>query len=127
MRHHASGRTAVLTPDAPAVATPLATPITVAAGDGIGPEITAAVLRILDAAGARLAIEEIPLGLSMVERGWSSGIDADGWASLRRTRVLLKGPLTTPQGGGVKSVNVTLRKTLSRATSPSPGTAISAA
>ena len=87
-------------------------PITVAAGDGIGPEITAATLAILEAAGARLAIEPVTLGAATYAAGHSSGIPPEAWASLRRTRVLLKGPITTPQGGGFKSVNVTLRKAL---------------
>ncbi len=90
----------------------IAVPVTVCAGDGIGPEITAAVLSILDAAGARLAIEQATIGERVYLQGVSSGIDDSAWASLRRTRLLLKGPLTTPQGGGFKSVNVTLRKTL---------------
>jgi isocitrate dehydrogenase len=87
-------------------------PITVARGDGIGPEIVSAVLRILEAGGARLAIEEIAVGKAAYEAGNSTGIPPEAWASLRRTGILLKGPITTPQGGGYKSLNVTLRKTL---------------
>ncbi len=86
--------------------------ITVARGDGIGPEIMAATLKVLDAAGARLAIEEIEIGESVYKRGVSSGIEDSAWESLRRTRVFLKAPITTPQGGGFKSLNVTARKTL---------------
>ncbi len=89
-----------------------ATPITVAAGDGIGPEIMQAVLRIIQAAGARLRIETIPIGMSVYQRGCSAGIDPAAWETLRRTRVFLKAPITTPQGGGFKSLNVTVRKTL---------------
>jgi isocitrate dehydrogenase len=88
------------------------TPISVALGDGIGPEVTRATLQILAAADARIAPEEVELGERVFRRGVSSGIDARAWESIRRTRVLLKGPLTTPQGGGFKSVNVTLRKAL---------------
>ena len=88
------------------------TPITVAAGDGIGPEIMAATLSVLEAAGARLAIEEIEIGEKVFLRGASSGIEPSAWESLRRTRVFLKAPITTPQGGGFKSLNVTTRKTL---------------
>ncbi len=88
------------------------TPITVARGDGIGPEITDAVLRILQAAGARLDIEEITIGESLWKAGHSAGITPDAWDSLRRTKVFLKGPVTTPYGAGVKSLNVTVRKTL---------------
>jgi isocitrate dehydrogenase len=88
------------------------TPITVAAGDGIGPEIMTATLAVLEAAGARIAIEEIEIGEKVFLRGASSGIEPSAWESLRRTRVFLKAPITTPQGGGFKSLNVTTRKTL---------------
>jgi len=88
------------------------TPITVAHGDGIGPEIMDAALRVLDAAGAQLDIETIEIGESVYNRGFTSGIEPGAWDSLRRTRVFFKAPITTPQGGGVKSLNVTIRKTL---------------
>jgi isocitrate dehydrogenase len=87
-------------------------PITVARGDGIGPEIMDATLDILRAAGASLELDEIQIGKSVYERGHSSGIEPSSWASLRRTKVFLKSPITTPQGGGYKSLNVTIRKTL---------------
>lgn len=86
--------------------------ITVAKGDGIGPEITDAVLRILDAAGCGLTYEHIEVGEKVYLSGNSSGIPADAWATLRRNPVFLKGPITTPQGSGYKSLNVTIRKTL---------------
>lgn len=86
--------------------------VTVARGDGIGPEIMDATLRILDAAGARLAVEEITIGEAVYERGLSAGIEPGAWESLRRTKVFLKAPITTPQGGGYKSLNVTIRKSL---------------
>src|SRR5271154_5155128 len=88
------------------------TPITVAHGDGIGPEIMAATLQILKAAGARLDIETIEVGEKVYLSGNTSGILASSWDSLRRTKVFLKAPITTPQGGGYKSLNVTTRKTL---------------
>uniref|UniRef100_UPI002FD9CE53 NADP-dependent isocitrate dehydrogenase n=1 Tax=Phenylobacterium sp. TaxID=1871053 RepID=UPI002FD9CE53 len=88
-------------------------PITVALGDGVGPEIMQACLRILDAGGARLAPEFIELGASVWSAGHSAGVTPDGWESLRRTGVFYKAPITTPQGGGVKSLNVTIRKSLS--------------
>ncbi|MCB1782363.1 MAG: NADP-dependent isocitrate dehydrogenase [Alphaproteobacteria bacterium] len=88
------------------------TPITVARGDGIGPEIMDATLRILESAGARLDIEEIEIGKAVYERGIPTGIEDSAWASLHRTKVFLKAPITTPQGGGFKSLNVTVRKTL---------------
>src|SRR3989454_10770014 len=88
------------------------TPVTVAAGDGIGPEIMSATLAVLEKSGAQLAIEEIEIGERVYRRGASSGIEPSAWESLRRTRAFLKAPITTPQGGGFKSLNVTIRKTL---------------
>jgi isocitrate dehydrogenase len=87
-------------------------PITVARGDGIGPEIMAATLLILKEGGARLAIEEIDIGEKVYLSGNTAGIAPSAWESLRRTKVFLKAPITTPQGGGFKSLNVTTRKTL---------------
>src|SRR5579864_6574411 len=91
---------------------PNAVPITIAKGDGIGPEIMDSTLRILNAAGARLAIEEIVIGEKVHRTGSRTGIDPSAWESLRRTRVFLKAPITTPQGGGFTSLNVTVRKAL---------------
>lgn len=88
------------------------TPITVAHGDGIGPEIMAATLHVLEEAGASLAPEVIEIGEKVYLRGIAAGIEPSAWESLRRTRVFLKAPITTPQGGGYKSLNVTARKTL---------------
>lgn len=87
-------------------------PVCVAAGDGIGPEITNAVIQILEAARAPIAFQEVPMGLSCFSEDLTSGIPAQSWSAIRDTRVLLKGPMTTPQGGGMKSLNVTLRKSL---------------
>ncbi len=87
-------------------------PVTIAQGDGVGPEIMAAVRRVLDAAGAPLAYEEIEIGERVYRSGVSSGIRPEAWDSLRRTKVFLKAPITTPQGGGYKSLNVTIRKTM---------------
>jgi len=87
-------------------------PVTVAPGDGIGPEIMDAVLFLLEQAGARVKLEKIEVGRNVYERGVTSGIEAQAWESIRRTGVLLKAPITTPQGKGYKSLNVTLRKTL---------------
>ena len=94
------------------IATAKKTPITVAYGDGIGPEIMDATLRIITEAGAQLDIERIDIGESIYNRGLQSGIEPASWDSLRRTKVFLKAPITTPQGGGFKSLNVTVRKTL---------------
>ncbi len=87
-------------------------PITVAHGDGIGPEIMDATLKIILAAGAQIDIETIEIGEKVYLRGNSAGIEPEAWESLRRTKVFLKAPITTPQGGGFKSLNVTTRKTL---------------
>jgi isocitrate dehydrogenase len=94
--------------------TPQKTAITVARGDGIGPEIMQATLDMLTAAGAQLDIEEITIGEQAFLAGHMTGIPPEAWESIRRTRLLLKAPITTPQGGGYKSVNVTLRKAFSQ-------------
>jgi isocitrate dehydrogenase len=87
-------------------------PITVAKGDGIGPEIMDATLFILKEAGAQIEPEFIQIGEATYLSGNSAGITQEAWDSLRRTRVFLKAPITTPQGGGFKSLNVTVRKGL---------------
>lgn len=88
------------------------TPITIAYGDGIGPEIMTQALRILDAAGAQIQPEVIEIGEAVYLKGKTNGIEDEAWESLLRTKVFLKGPITTPFGGGYKSLNVTTRKTL---------------
>src|ERR1051326_2265382 len=88
---------------------PAKTPITVAHGDGIGPEIMNATLQILEAAGAAIESETIEIGEKVYLRGIATGIEPSAWESLRRTKVFLKAPITTPQGGGYKSLNVTTR------------------
>lgn len=87
-------------------------PIAVAEGDGIGPEITHAVLTILEASGAPLDIRRVAVGEKVYRAGETSGVSPEAWAQMRECGILLKGPITTPQGGGYKSVNVTLRKSL---------------
>ena len=87
------------------------TPITVAHGDGIGPEIMAATLHIIQEAGARIDLETIEIGEKVYLSGNAAGIAPEAYESLRRTKVFLKAPITTPQGGGYKSLNVTVRKT----------------
>jgi len=86
--------------------------ITVAKGDGIGPEIMDATLRILSAAGAELEIEEIQVGEKVYLSGNTSGISPEAWETIRRNKIFLKAPITTPQGGGYKSLNVSTRKFL---------------
>jgi isocitrate dehydrogenase len=87
-----------------------ATPITVAHGDGIGPEIMAATLRIIQEAGAKLDIQTIEIGEKQYLKGNLAGVEPSAFQSLRETKVFLKAPITTPQGGGFKSLNVTTRK-----------------
>jgi len=86
--------------------------VTIAKGDGIGPEIMEATLRILSAAGAQIETEEIEVGEKVYLSGNTSGIAAESWDVIRRNKVFLKAPITTPQGGGYKSLNVTTRKFL---------------
>ncbi len=88
------------------------TRITVAKGDGIGPEIMDATLKILLAAGAQLEIDEIEVGEKVYLAGNTAGIARESWDIIRRNKVFLKAPITTPQGGGYKSLNVTTRKFL---------------
>lgn len=88
------------------------TRITVAKGDGIGPEIMDATLEIIIAAGAALEIEEIQVGEKVYLAGNTSGISEASWDTIRKNKVFLKAPITTPQGGGYKSLNVTTRKFL---------------
>ena len=86
-------------------------PVTVAYGDDIGPEIMEATLHILKEGGAPLEIEKIDIGEKVYLAGNPAGIEPNAFESLRRTKVFLKAPITTPQGGGYKSLNVTVRKT----------------
>ena len=86
--------------------------ITIAKGDGIGPEIMDATLSILKEAGADLEFDEIEVGEKVYLEGNSSGIDPKSWEIIRRNKIILKAPITTPQGGGYKSLNVSIRKLL---------------
>jgi len=86
------------------------TPVTIAYGDGIGPEIMRATMKILETANAQIEPEVIEIGEKVYLQGNTSGIPDDAWNTLKRNKVLLKSPITTPQGGGYKSLNVTLRK-----------------
>ncbi|MEL6863134.1 MAG: NADP-dependent isocitrate dehydrogenase [Bacteroidota bacterium] len=86
--------------------------VAVAQGDGIGPEIMDATLRILKKAGAQIEPEFIDLGEKVYLSGNTAGIDQRAWEVIKRNKVILKAPITTPQGKGYKSLNVTLRKSL---------------
>jgi isocitrate dehydrogenase len=87
-------------------------PVTVAYGDGIGPEIMDATLRVLAAADAPLDLEPVVIGLAAYEQGHPTGITPEAWETIRRNPTFLKAPITTPQGGGYRSLNVTIRTTL---------------
>lgn len=87
--------------------------IPVARGDGIGPEIMDACLYILKEGGARIEPKFVEVGEKVYLAGYTAGITDETWEILRAHRVFYKAPITTPQGGGYKSLNVTIRKTLS--------------
>lgn len=87
-------------------------PITVAFGDGIGPEIMKATLHVLKEAGAALEIEEVEIGEKVYLSGHPTGIEESAWESLAKTKIFLKAPISTPQGGGFRSLNVTVRTAL---------------
>ncbi len=86
--------------------------ITIAKGDGIGPEIMDATLRVILAAGAKIEVDEIQVGEKVYLAGNTAGIAKEAWDVIRKNKVFLKAPITTPQGGGYKSLNVTTRKFL---------------
>lgn len=86
--------------------------ITVARGDGIGPEIMQATLHILKESGANLEIHEVEIGEKVYLKGALTGIEPKTWETIKHTEAFLKAPITTPQGGGFKSLNVTIRTTL---------------
>ncbi|MEM9754189.1 MAG: isocitrate/isopropylmalate family dehydrogenase, partial [Planctomycetota bacterium] len=71
-----------------------------------------ATLRVLNAADAGLAYDTVEIGQKVYQRGVTAGIEPAAWDALRKHKVFLKAPITTPQGGGYKSLNVTTRKTL---------------
>ena len=87
-------------------------PIAIAKGDGIGPEIMDATLSILNASGVNLDYHEIEIGEKVYLKGCLTGIEPSTWETLRSTKAFLKAPITTPQGGGFKSLNVTIRTAL---------------
>jgi isocitrate dehydrogenase len=85
-------------------------PVTVIRGDGIGPEVVDAALRVMREAGAKLDIEECRAGAEVFKSGDQTGVPDETIDSIQRTGVAFKGPLETPIGYGEKSANVTLRK-----------------
>jgi isocitrate dehydrogenase len=86
------------------------TNIAVAHGDGIGPEIMQAVLDIIQATGAPLDFEKVDMGKDVYLAGHSTGMTDEAKATIERLGILLKGPMETPKGAGMKSINVTARK-----------------
>jgi len=85
--------------------------IAVAKGDGIGPEIMQAVLAIFDASKAGLQYEFVEMGKWVFDKGFSNGMTPQAQQTIEELGILFKGPMETPKGKGVKSVNVTARKT----------------
>ncbi len=85
-------------------------PVTVIEGDGIGPEVVQAAVRLVAAAGGDVAWEQAQAGAEVFKAGTASGVPTETIESIGRTRTVLKGPLETPVGYGEKSANVTLRK-----------------
>jgi isocitrate dehydrogenase (NAD+) len=81
-------------------------------GDGIGPEVTAATRRVLDAAGLSVEWVELPAGAVAIEQGYDNVLPQRTLAAIKAHKVALKGPVTTPVGTGFKSVNVQLRQAL---------------
>ncbi len=99
--------------------------VAVAKGDGIGPEIMDATLRILEAAGANIEPQFIELGEKVYLSGNTSGIESSAWEAINANKIIFKAPITTPQGKGYKSLNVTLRKSLGLFANVRPVTALS--
>lgn len=87
-------------------------PIAYAKGDGIGPEIMDATLKILKAAQAPITLSEVEIGEKVYLKGFKAGIEPKSWDTIRTAKAFLKAPITTPQGGGFKSLNVTVRTSL---------------
>src|ERR687893_2495023 len=85
--------------------------IAVAKGDGIGPEIMQAVLDIFNAAKVPLEYEFVEMGKWVFDKGFSNGMTPEAQRTIEETGILFKGPMETPKGKGMKSINVTARKT----------------
>jgi len=110
--NHTAMSTKVLTSQVHKKAVHVPVKIAVAKGDGIGPEIMEATLQILKAAGANIEPDFIELGEKVFLSGNTSGIASEAWNAIRSNKIIFKAPITTPQGEGYKSLNVTLRKSL---------------
>lgn len=101
-----------------------ATKIAIAEGDGIGPEIMKATLKVMKAAGANIETDSMEIGEKVYLSGNSSGITQASWDAIEANKIILKAPITTPQGKGYKSLNVTLRKSLGLFANVRPVTAL---
>jgi len=88
----------------------MSTEVTLIYGDGIGREVVGATKKIIDATGVKIDWDVCEAGAEVFKRGIASGVPEETLESIKRTRLLLKGPLETPVGYGEKSANVTLRK-----------------
>lgn len=84
--------------------------IAVAQGDGIGGEIMQACLKIMNAANVPIKFTPVEMGKEVYLRGLSSGMTPEAKETVERVGILFKGPMETPKGSGVKSINVTARK-----------------
>lgn len=98
----------------------MSAPVTVAYGDGIGPQAVEAALVILREAGADLEIETIEIGKRIYAMGSTTGILPSSWQSLARTRVLLKGPVTIPEKEGYEDTNLVIRRKMQLDGEPIP-------
>lgn len=87
------------------------TKIAIATGDGIGPEIMEAVLHIFKSAKVNLEYEFVEMGKWVFDKGYSNGMTPEAQQTIENLGILFKGPMETPKGKGVKSINVTARKT----------------
>lgn len=85
--------------------------VTMIAGDGIGPEISNAVAKIIDAAGVKINWDKVEAGAGVMEK-YGTPLPEQVFESIRKNKVALKGPITTPVGSGFRSVNVAIRKEL---------------
>ncbi len=85
--------------------------VTLIPGDGIGPEVTNAMVKVVEASGAKIEWEKVEAGEALIER-YNTAIPDYVIDSIKRNKIAIKGPITTPIGKGFKSVNVTLRQSL---------------
>src|ERR1051326_4903547 len=81
-------------------------------GDGIGPEVSAAARRVIEASGLSVDWVELPAGVAAIDQGHDNVLPQRTLAAIKAHKVALKGPVTTPVGKGFRSVNVQLRKSL---------------